>query len=108
VGRAQRAQEFRQSLDVLRGRGVSGDIRVAVDATGLVLSLDLPDDLSAWRGRELSEDILGAVRAAQADVSVQVRTETEDAFGADSTVARRMRDELASRFAPTTPAGGRR
>lgn len=96
--RARAAQIFRASLDALRGTAETDGVTATVDATGLLLGLDLPEDLRFRQGGELSQAVLTAVRAAQRKVADQVQEQAEAAYGAGSPSAERMRSELTSRF----------
>jgi hypothetical protein len=98
--RAERAEDFRRSLGTLRGRGEVAGVVATVEASGMLTGLDLPDDLSRIRGRELAGDVMSAVRLAQAAAAAQVQQRADDAYGQDSGPAQRMRDELAQRFGP--------
>lgn len=96
--RARRATEFREALDRTRGIGQLHGVTVTLDSAGGLRDLTLPRDFDERTAGALREDILGAVRAAQADVSERVRSEAARSFGADSDVARRMDSELRQRF----------
>lgn len=96
--RARAAQAFRASLTALRGTAETDGVTATVDATGLLLGLDLPEDLRFRQGGELSQAVLAAVRAAQRKVADQVQEQAEAAYGAGSPSAERMRSELTSRF----------
>ena len=96
--RARRATEFREALDRTRGIGQLNGVTVTLDSAGGLRDLALPRDFDERTAATLREEILGAARAAQADVSARVRREAARSFGADSDVARRMDEELRQRF----------
>lgn len=96
--RARRATEFRVALEQTRGTGQLHGVTVVLDSAGGLRDLTLPRDLDERTAGALREDILGAVRVAQADVSARVRHEAALRFGGDSDVARRMDAELRQRF----------
>lgn len=97
VDRAQKAQQFQGELSALRGTATSDGISATVDASGGLLELSLPRDLSYRSGTDLARSILAVVRSAYADVAGQAAQAAADAFGGDSPVTGRMREELDRR-----------
>lgn len=109
--RAAAASKFRQTVDGLRGVATVNGVTATVEPTGVLVDLNLPQDLTYKTGEKLSKAVIQAVRAAFADVSTKVRQETESVYGADSEITRRMSDELGKRTAivgepePEKPTG---
>jgi hypothetical protein len=105
IQRAADATAFRAGVDQLRGNASTGGVTATVDATGLLLDLQLPRDLAYRDGPSLARSIMTAIRTAHADVSRQVQEAANETFGADSPTAERMRAELEKRQA-AMPEGG--
>lgn len=95
--RAAAATEYRQTVERLRGTASSQGVTVSVDASGALVSLDLPHDLTYKTGPKLANTILQTVRAAYADVSSKVREQAAASFGEGSPAAQRMDEEIAKR-----------
>lgn len=96
--RAKRSQEFRQSTQSARGKAEEGGIRVEVDSSGLVKTLELPERLNYWSGSSLGPKILELIGHAQADVSKQIKDQAAETFGPDSEITDRVAEELADHF----------
>lgn len=99
------ARAFRSDVDQLRGhaRSRDGSVRVSVDASGLVLGLELTDPLPP--ARDLQRELMEQIRAAQRDVAAKARATATERFGATSPVVARLDEELTTRFAERDPDG---
>jgi hypothetical protein len=97
--RAVRAQEFARDVGSLRGDAESPrrDIRVGVDVSGRLLSLDLTDDAMRLGADELSSLILQTAGVAHRRASRAALERTEEEYGAGSGVAEQLRGELETR-----------
>lgn len=95
--RAAAAAEYRRTVESLRGTASSQGVTASVDASGALMSLDLPQDLTYKTGPKLANTILQTVRAAYADVANKVREQAAVSFGEGSPAAQRMDEEIAKR-----------
>jgi DNA-binding protein YbaB len=99
--RARAAREWRQQIDDLTGRGEAsrGAVRVTVETTGLITSLEVSDSVCDEGGAAVGRAVMEAMRAAQADVREQILRSSDVTWGEDSEISRRMAQELDERFA---------
>ena len=107
--RALAATRFRAEVDAVRGTASApdGTVTVIVDASGMVVDLDITDGATHRRGHDLARLVRETIHAAQRDVATRVNAMAAETFGADSPVTHRMRDELSLRFVEPEPEGGR-
>jgi hypothetical protein len=95
--RAVLATRFRQATDQMRGTATVEGVTATVDASGALTALELPERLEHRRSTVLATTVLTATRAAYADVTAKVQQAAGEAFGADSPLTERVRDELGRR-----------
>lgn len=98
--RAVRAQEVRTRIDAVRGVGRSprGEVRVEVDASGMLRDLELTDAAMDLRPTDLARLITDAARAAQRDAGARSVALAQDAFGEDSPLVTHLRTEVEQRL----------
>ncbi len=98
--RAARAQEVRVQIDAVRGVGRSprGEVRVEVDASGMLRDLVLADAAMDLRATDLARLITDAARAAQRDAGTRSVALAQDAFGEDSPLVNHLRTEVEQRY----------
>lgn len=95
---AQAAFRWRAEVDRLAGSGEADGVSVSVTGGGAVSRLEVSDAACADGGQELSRRIIAAVRAAQNDLSEQIRRSAALTFGEDSAQARTVSEASAQRF----------
>jgi DNA-binding protein YbaB len=93
---AERAATLSRRVAALVGRASSADgsIRVTVNSSGHLSTLDLDDRATDLRGDELSRRILAVIRQARHDVAAQVPTEV----GTGTATSRAAIRSFAKRF----------
>lgn len=98
--RAARAQEVRAQIDAVRGVGRSprGEVRVEVDASGMLRDLVLADSAMDLRATDLARLITDAARAAQRDAGTRTVALAQDAFGEASPLVTHLRSEVEQRY----------
>lgn len=108
VERAAAATRFRRDVDSTQGSARSRDrtIRATVDASGMVVDLEIADSALSRRGRDLAADIRRTIYDAQQDASRQVVELSVSTFGETSPVTDRMKAELNARFQEPDTTGG--
>jgi hypothetical protein len=67
------------------------DIRVEVDSTGRVVSLQIAEPALARGARRLSQDVLTLIRAAEADARRVTLESVEQLLGADDPITQQLR-----------------
>jgi len=101
--RAERATAVRIEMDALRGKAKSpkGEVEVEVDTSGRLVGLELTSDALELGERALSKLIIETSRAAGAgELAVELAA---DAFGAESSITARFRDEITERNVKAAP-----
>lgn len=107
--RARQATALREQVERLSAPAWSPrrELRVAVDAQGRLLDLELSDAALDLGPRDLAALVLRTAAAAHTEAAARVAALAQDAFGADSDLARRVAQEAAARAAgPSAGAGG--
>ena len=99
--RARAAQQMRAQVEAVRGKAYSPrrELAVTVDASGRLVDVELSDAAMDLRARDLSRLIVATAQAAQRDAGQQAVAMASEAFGDQSPVVARLRDELDSRAA---------
>ncbi|QAY60102.1 YbaB/EbfC family DNA-binding protein [Microbacterium protaetiae] len=99
--RARVAQQMRVEVEAVRGKATSPrrELAVTVDASGRLVDVELSDAAMDLRTRDLSRLIVETAQAAQRDAGEQAVAVTSRAFGDESPVVARLRDELDARAA---------
>jgi DNA-binding protein YbaB len=105
--RAQRARQLAAQMQSLVGRASSrnGEVTAAVTSSGALTEFSLSERAMDLDARSLERLVLATVNAAQRKVGEQAVALTADAFGEDSPVTARMREEAATRL-PRADEGG--
>jgi hypothetical protein len=106
---ADRAATLSRRVAALTGRASNADdsIRVTVDSSGRLHSIDLDDRATELRGDELTRRIRAVIRKAQSDLAAQVPTEVEATVGADAAIGQSVIRAFSARFPPDiSPAPG--
>jgi hypothetical protein len=103
---AARAVELSRRVAALTGeaRSRDGSIAVAVGSAGQLERLDIDDRPGQLTGAQLSREIMGLIRRAQAQLSARVATQVEQTVGADTEAGRAVIHSYAERF-PEPPDG---
>jgi hypothetical protein len=98
--RARTAADLAQQVSRLTGTAMNRQrsVRVTVDSTGAVQSIDVDDRVRELTGSEISQQIMMVVRRAQANLAVTVTAAVEDTVGADTETGRAVIDSFAMRF----------
>ena len=96
--RMERSKAFRESTQSTRGRGEADGIRVEVDNSGRLASIQLPQNLSVWSGDRLGPKIVAVTKLATADLARKVQAQAIDTFGPEDAVTNRVRQELTEHF----------
>jgi DNA-binding protein YbaB len=103
---AAKARELEANMRTITGRATSKDraVTAAVSASGLVTELTLTQDALELHERDLARSIQDTVNAAHRSVGEQAVALSAEAFGAESDVTQRLRDEASAREQlPTDP-----
>jgi len=97
--RAQAAQQMRAQVEAVRGTAYSQrrELSVTVDASGRLVDVQLSDAALELRARDLSRLIITTAQAASRDAGQQAMDLAAAAFGEDSPVVARLRDEVTAR-----------
>lgn len=97
--RAQAAQQMRARVDAVRGTAFSPrrELSVTVDASGRLVDMELSDAALDLRAKDLSRLIVTTAQAATRDAGQQATELAAAAFGEDSPVVARLRDEVEAR-----------
>lgn len=97
--RAQAAQQMRAEVEAVRGKAYSQrrELAVTVDASGRLVDVELSDAAMDLRARDLASLIVATAQAAARDAGQQAMDLAAAAFGEDSPVVARLRDEVDSR-----------
>ncbi|WEG09296.1 YbaB/EbfC family nucleoid-associated protein [Microbacterium horticulturae] len=97
--RAQAAQQMRAQVEAVRGTAYSQrrELSVTVDASGRLVDVELSDAALDLRARDLSRLIVTTAQAASRDAGQQAMDLAVTAFGEDSPVVARLRDEVQAR-----------
>jgi YbaB/EbfC DNA-binding family len=108
--RATRAAELAERVGQLSGMARSRDglVEVRLDSSGMLSGLRLDDQVRRYSGTQLAQAVLATVRAAQADLTEQVRRATAETVGADSETGRAVLASYANRLSPTGDHDGDR
>ena len=107
---AERSVELSRRVAALTGSAESRDgvVRVTVGSAGQVEALSLDDRVRDRSGREIAEEILSVMRAAQADLSGKAAEQVRATVGEDSETGRAVLGSFEGRFpAPREPEDGR-
>jgi hypothetical protein len=99
---AERSVELSRRVAALTGTAESRDgaIRVTVGSAGQVEKLELDDQVGGRRGRDIAEEIMSVMRAAQANLSGRVTEEVRAIVGEDTETGRAVINSFETRFAP--------
>ncbi|WP_051191869.1 YbaB/EbfC family nucleoid-associated protein [Microbacterium luticocti] len=97
--RAQAAQQMRAQVEAVRGTASSPrrELSVTVDASGRLVDVELSDAALNLGARDLSRMIVSTAQAASRDAGQQAVDLAAAAFGDDSPVVARLRDEVQAR-----------
>ncbi|MEV6598275.1 YbaB/EbfC family nucleoid-associated protein [Actinoplanes sp. NPDC051346] len=98
--RAERSVELSRRVAALTGsaEGHDGAIRVTVGSSGQLERLDLDDRVHELTGPRLAQEIMSAMRRAQAELSSRVADEVRATVGEDSETGRAVIHSFDSRF----------
>ena len=102
--RAARTADLARQVSALTGRArnTDGSITVTVGSNGQVEDLQLDDRVQRLPGRELAQQILAVMRAAQRQLAERVAGQVERTPGADTPTGRAVVDAFDRRF-PAPP-----
>ncbi|MBZ4487197.1 hypothetical protein LQ938_00060 [Microbacterium sp. cx-55] len=91
--RAAKMPAFEAALAQVRGEAVSPrrDIRLEVDSTGRVTALRISEPALGRGAQRLSHEILGLIRAAEADSRRATLESVEQLLGPDDPITRQLR-----------------
>ncbi|WP_165310852.1 YbaB/EbfC family nucleoid-associated protein [Microbacterium protaetiae] len=97
--RARAAQQMRAQVEAVRGKAYSQrrELSVTVDASGRLVDVELSDAALELRARDLSRLIVVTAQEAARDAGAQAMGLAAAAFGDDSPVVSRLRDEVQAR-----------
>jgi DNA-binding protein YbaB len=97
---AERAAQLTSRVAALTANAQSADgaIRVTVGSTGQIEKLTLDDRVQRLSGEELSRQILGVMRKAQASLSTLVTAEVAATVGVDTETGRAVIGSFETRF----------
>lgn len=100
--RAAQATQFRKNVEIVRGRAASkeSEVEVEVDASGKLTDLKLTAAALSKRPDVLARLIVHTSHAAHLKAGEQAVQLASDAYGEDSSVAERLRSEVAERVGP--------
>lgn len=104
--RAEDALRFRAQADAIRGTATQDGVSVTVDASGALIGLTLPRDLSYRDSDSLARTVLAATRSAYAEVRRRLDDVASEAFGVDSPIVDRLREEMRRRASTLAPDSG--
>lgn len=98
----KQADQITQAAREVRVTQRSGDgaVSVTVDSGGNVTSLDLTDAALRKRPAELSAEILGLMRSAQAQIATRMREAMEPVLGGDTATMTAIVGGLQEKFPP--------
>jgi len=96
---AKKAQDLEAQMRTITGRATSPDrvVTAAVSASGLVTELTLKDTALEQHERDLARTVQETINAAHRSVGEQAVALSAEAFGENSGVTQRLRDEAAQR-----------
>lgn len=99
--RAARATQVRQEMDALRGTAKSpkGEVEAEADTSGRLVGLTLSSDALNLDERALARLILSTAQLAAGRAGEQALELAASAFGEESAITTRFRDEIAERNA---------
>lgn len=97
VSSYHRASQWRQDAAVLVGEGRGRLVIAKVDATGVLIDLDVPDAACTGDGQVLAQDVTRALTAARRDVATRLVESGERTFGADDPLVGTIRDAAEAR-----------
>lgn len=97
VSAYQRASDWRKEAADLVGTGRGRLVIAKVDATGVLLDLDVPDSACTGDGQHLAQDVTRAITAARQDVAARLVESGERAFGAGTPHVDTIRDAAQAR-----------
>lgn len=102
---AQRAQAVQEEIASLAAtaRSSRGEVLAQVAPTGRLVSIELNDDVVALAPRELARMIEATVQDAHSRAAAKAVEVTATAFGEDSPVTARLRDEADALVARPEP-----
>ena len=97
---AERAAQLTSRVAALTANAQSADgaIKVTVGSTGQIEKLSLDDRVQRLSGEELSRQILGVMRKAQASLSTLVTAEVAATVGVDTETGRAVIGSFETRF----------
>jgi DNA-binding protein YbaB len=98
--RARAAADLAQRVSQLTGTATNRhrSVRVTVDSTGAVQSIEVDDRIREMTGREIGREIMAAIRSAQANLAGTVAAAVEETVGSDTETGRAVVDSFATRF----------
>ncbi|WP_430868284.1 YbaB/EbfC family nucleoid-associated protein [Demequina aurantiaca] len=104
---ATKARELESQMKTLVGRASSPrrEVTAAVSASGLLTELKITTDATALREDDLATLIKKIVNDAHRAIGAQAVQLAADAFGEDSGVTARLREEAAARDIPPAEPG---
>jgi hypothetical protein len=97
VAAYQQASRWRRDAAELVGEGRGRLVIATVDATGVLVDLDVPDAACTRDGRLLAEDVVRAVTAARHDVTTRLVQSGERTFGPEAPQLATIRDAAQAR-----------
>lgn len=103
---AERAKTFQAEVEAVRGTATSPrrDVTVVVDASGRLLDLQLAERAGDLHPRDLARVILETSAKARVAAGQQATEIAAQAFGEDSGVVAKLREEI-ERNAPSDSSG---
>lgn len=101
------ARELESSMRAIVGRAGSPDrtVTAAVSASGIVTDLSLKEDALHQSASALARVIRDTINAAHRDVGAQAVALSEEAFGEESPVTARLREEAQARSSDPGQSG---
>ena len=100
---ADQISQAAREVNVTR-RSSDGSVSVTVDSGGNVAALDLTDTALRKRPAELSAEILGTMRAAQAQIAARMQEAMTPILGGDSATLDAIMGGFREKFPPADPA----
>ena len=105
--RAARASEVRAEMDALRGVATSPkrEVEATADTSGRLVGLVLSGDALELHESDLAQLILATAAQAAARAGALAVDLAAEAFGAESAITSRFRDEISERNETANPTG---
>ena len=97
--RARRLVERTQELTVTASDD-GGTVRAGVDSEGVLVGLELSEQVRRWPAERIAEAVLQVTRRAQSSIAAGMRPVLAETIGADNATARAVLARYETRFPP--------